>query len=253
MNKKLLLFVFSFVLSAGVAMAQCTPPDPNTTPPGFTPEPGSPLAPGDMGVAYSQVFMFKVPSDTTVEFQGFPVDAQIDSISFDDITGLPGGLSFACSNADCFYDALETGCIDVSGTITDPDGTYPITVMVTFYGTALGGSVATEQAGSLPFGEYEIIVGDVGIEDGLSLNKFDLGQNYPNPFDKSTLISFSSDANKTIEFKVYNVLGEIVRDEKIDAERGVNQFEFVAEYPAGVYIYSLSDGTTTLTKRMVIK
>lgn len=253
MTKKLLLSAFSIALSAGVAFAQCTPPDPNTTAPGFYPEPGSPLAHGESGMAYSQVFTFEVPSDTTVDFQGFPVDASIDSISIDDITGLPAGLSFDCSNADCFYDAMETGCIDVSGTITDPDGTYGITVMVTFYGTALGGSVATEQAGSLPFGEYDIVVGDVSIEEGLKLNKFDLVQNYPNPFDKSTLISFSSDANKTVDFTVYNVLGEKVKEQKIDAKRGLNQFEFISEYPSGVYIYSLNDGEKTLTKRMIIK
>lgn len=254
MIKKLLSLTILATLVTGVAFAQCTPN--SSTPVGFFPDAnqGENMDPGDPGQPYSQIFYFKVPRDTTVVFQGFPVDAVIDSVSFDTITGLPAGLSFTCSNSDCYYDSLEVGCIDVTGTITDPAGIYDVTVMVTFYGTALGGTVATEQAGSLPFANYQFEVGNVGVEETLDLSRFDVVQNYPNPFEKETVISFSSPNNDTYTLTIYNVLGELVQTQKIDAEQGLNQFKFTAlDYPSGVYVYSLSNGEKTITKRMIVK
>lgn len=254
MIKRLLSLTFVASIVTSVAFAQCTPIP--STPVGFFPDPnqGQNMTPGDPNQSYSQVFNFKVPKDTTVNFQGFPVDAEIDSVHFDDITGLPNGLSYSCSNTDCYYDSLEVGCIDVSGTINDTVGTYEVTVMVTFYGTALGGTVATEQAGSLPFATYQFAVGNVGVQDHLNLSRFEVVQNYPNPFEKETLISFSSPTNATYDFNVYNVLGELIKTKKIKAEQGLNQFTFASEnYPSGVYVYSLSDANNTITKRMIIK
>lgn len=256
MNKKLLSLALIALVSIGGVLAQCTV-DYNQ-PPGFHPNPndGEQMDPGQPNMAYTQEFHFKVPKDTTVVFSGVSVNAEIDSIMFASFTDLPAGLDFVCSNADCFYDSLEAGCITLSGTITDPAAVYKCTLNVVFYGWAYNtpiGDVQPQNFGALPFAIYNFQVGNVGVEDGLTINTFDLVQNYPNPFDKSTLISFSSDANKTVDFKVYNLLGEIVKQQKIDAERGLNKFEFVSEYPAGVYIYSLSDGDKTLTRRMVIK
>lgn len=257
MNKKLLSTLVLVVFSMGSVLAQCTVN--SNMPPGFTPDPnnGENMDPGQPNQQYSQEFHFKVPKDTTVTIQGFTVTAEIDSLFFHSFEGLPNGLTMECSNTDCFYDSLEAGCLLVSGLINDTAGIYKCTLNVVFYGTANTqiGVIATETVGALPFAIYNNFkVGDVGVEDGLQLNKFDLVQNFPNPFDKKTQISFSSDANKSVDFKVFNVLGGIVKEQKIDAKQGLNKFDFVSEdYPSGVYFYSLSDGDKTLTRRMVIK
>lgn len=250
MIKKLLLSTCAATLIAGSAFSQCTI-NPNT-PNGFYPTEAQGIATGDPNAAYSQEFHFKVPTDTTVVVSGFPVAATIDSVTFDDISGLPAGLTFQCSSSDCHYDADEAGCILLSGTITDTAGNYDISVMVTFYGTASG--FPTQQAGSLPFSNYTLQVGDVSVEEKLNYNTFDVVQNYPNPFDKETIISFSSPSNEVYELNIYNVLGERVKSQKIEAQQGLNQYKFVSgNYSSGVYVYSLGNADKTITKRMVIK
>jgi hypothetical protein len=256
MMKKLLSLIV-LVGFAYAASAQCTPPDPNTTPTGFHPDPnqGENIAPGDPGVSYSQTLEFKVPSDTTVTIQGFSVQADIDSVSFDTIMGLPNGLSYQCNDPDCTYDSLETGCIQISGTINDTAGTYEVSVMVTFYGMAnLGGNqIPAETAGSLPFAVYQMEVGDVSVQT-LNPTKFDVVQNIPNPFSGETTIKFNNPVNTEIEFAVYDMLGKQVDYKKFEAEAGENSIKYRADkLNAGAYFYTLSNGSERLTKRMIVK
>ena len=92
--------------------------------------------------------------------------------------------------------------------------------------------------------------------------EFSLAQNYPNPFNPETNIEFtipSSSSNVFVEIKVYNFLGQLVKilvSESLPSGthnvkwNGKN--EAGRQMPSGIYIYTISAGNYTNTKKMIL-
>ena len=77
---------------------------------------------------------------------------------------------------------------------------------------------------------------------------------YPNPFNENTKISFYSSQNSLITFIVQDVLGNIVKSEKILLNKGENTIPFYKKkLSSGIYIYSLKTKDNIISKRFVIK
>ncbi len=100
----------------------------------------------------------------------------------------------------------------------------------------------------------------VGVNDEIKTpNTFKLYQNYPNPFNPSTIIKYTVPDIVTrdmtsMKLKVYDVLGKEVAT-LIDGYKssGEHQVEFSAEgLPSGIYLYSLTTGNFTQTKKMLL-
>ncbi|GAB4299860.1 MAG: hypothetical protein Kow0098_26710 [Ignavibacteriaceae bacterium] len=82
---------------------------------------------------------------------------------------------------------------------------------------------------------------------------FILFQNYPNPFNPSTTIGFQLPEQVYVTLKVYNVLGQEL---KTLAEgvfnAGIHEVEFSpVDIGSGLYLYKLSVGNNTFTKKMM--
>ena len=93
-----------------------------------------------------------------------------------------------------------------------------------------------------------------GVEDEIVINNFTLEQNYPNPFNPSTLIQYAVSSRQFVSMKVYDVLGNeiatLVNEEK---PTGIYEVEFDASnLPSGIYIYTLSTGEFTQSKKMLL-
>jgi Secretion system C-terminal sorting domain len=86
-------------------------------------------------------------------------------------------------------------------------------------------------------------------------NNFALKQNFPNPFNPTTLIRFELPEASRVTLKVYNMSGESVAtivDNKY-LHQGLNEFEFNAiSLPSGIYAYSLNAGNYTETRKMML-
>lgn len=85
--------------------------------------------------------------------------------------------------------------------------------------------------------------------------KFNLEQNFPNPFNPVTKIRFSVPKAANITLEVFDVTGKLIatlaRNEAVTA--GVKEVEFNAvNLPSGVYFYSIKSGSYTETKKMVL-
>ena len=88
---------------------------------------------------------------------------------------------------------------------------------------------------------------------------FALGQNYPNPFNPSTVIPYQLPAAGHVRLEVFNLLGQRLAT-LVDGVRsaGVHMAQWDATdaagraVGAGVYIYRLSSGRQTATRRMVL-
>jgi len=80
-----------------------------------------------------------------------------------------------------------------------------------------------------------------------------LRNNYPNPFNPSTNISFGLPSESHVSLKVYNLLGQEVAT--LVDERRIAGFHTVTFQPtdlsSGVYFYVLQAGETRLTRRLV--
>ena len=98
------------------------------------------------------------------------------------------------------------------------------------------------------------IVTDVSSEFNLQPTEFSLAQNFPNPFNPSTTISFSIPNEELVSLKVFNSLGEEVADLVNETKPAGNySVSFNAsKLSSGVYFYQLKTGEYTAVKKMVL-
>ncbi|MBK6505518.1 MAG: T9SS type A sorting domain-containing protein [Ignavibacteria bacterium] len=82
--------------------------------------------------------------------------------------------------------------------------------------------------------------------------KFELHQNFPNPFNPSTYISFSLPVRSRVKLIVYDMLGREVRKLADNSfEPGNHKVLFDASgLSSGIYFYSISTPGFSSTKRM---
>ena len=100
---------------------------------------------------------------------------------------------------------------------------------------------------------------ELGVDEPTLPNQFVLNQNYPNPFNPTTEIAFSMDKAADVSLTIYNVLGLKVRVlENASLEAGTHTYkwdgrdELGQSVSTGVYMYTLSDGAKSFTKKMAL-
>jgi hypothetical protein len=87
--------------------------------------------------------------------------------------------------------------------------------------------------------------------------QYSISQNFPNPFNPSTTISYSVPAaaqSSIVTLRIYNTLGqEIVTPVKGQKQPGTYSIEFDgSKLSSGVYYYRLTAGDFTATKKMIL-
>ncbi|HMN16903.1 MAG TPA: YCF48-related protein [Ignavibacteriaceae bacterium] len=93
------------------------------------------------------------------------------------------------------------------------------------------------------------------IEVEISIpTRFSLNQNFPNPFNPSTIIKYSLKDDGRVSLKIFNSLGEEVRTLVNEIKPAGNyEVEFNAsELPSGIYIYSIQAGEFISSKKMIL-
>ena len=100
------------------------------------------------------------------------------------------------------------------------------------------------------------------IKSGTSVNKraelardFELSENYPNPFNPTTTVTFKLAESEKISLKVYDVLGQLVKtvfDNKTYTAGAHLVTIDMADYSSGVYFTVLSAGSHKLIRKMAL-
>jgi hypothetical protein len=95
----------------------------------------------------------------------------------------------------------------------------------------------------------------VSVNESNLINTYNLSQNFPNPFNPSTRISYNVGEPGLVQLKVYNVLGVEVAslvNEQQNAGNYTIGFD-AAKLSSGVYFYSLSVNNFTQTRKMILE
>jgi hypothetical protein len=102
-----------------------------------------------------------------------------------------------------------------------------------------------------------IVTGVKGRAESTPPEEYDLAQNFPNPFNPSTVITYSLPRAEPVRLVVYNLLGQEVRT-LVDGVRPAGSHtvrwdgtdNHGLRVAAGVYLYRLYAGSQTLTRKM---
>lgn len=100
--------------------------------------------------------------------------------------------------------------------------------------------------GTLPdIGAYESLFAnpvEVNKEIENIINEFCLLQNFPNPFNSNTIISYSVPYKSNVQVKVYNLLGQLIQS-LVNEEKTVGTYEVIfdaSSVASGIYFYQLT-------------
>ncbi len=102
------------------------------------------------------------------------------------------------------------------------------------------------------FGEQTVFIG--GLAEKPVIERISLGQNFPNPFNRATNISYRINQACQVNLSVYNILGQKLF-ELYDGFQQPGRYSVSfnsEELPSGVYFYRLSDSESSFTRRMII-
>ena len=165
---------------------------------------------------------------TELNNQGFDVEQSFDNKSFEKIGFVPG-----------------------FGTTTEPKN-YSFTV------ENIPAGIQYYRIKQIDFDGTETVFNSVEV-DGPVPGEFALYQNHPNPFNPSTIISFSLPVDADVTIKLYNMLGQTVSEIiNKDFLAGTHELEFNANgLSSGAYIYTIeangvSGKNFVSTKKMIL-
>ncbi|MCI0472997.1 MAG: T9SS type A sorting domain-containing protein, partial [Ignavibacteria bacterium] len=85
-------------------------------------------------------------------------------------------------------------------------------------------------------------------------DKFALGQNYPNPFNNQTKFTISIPERKTVEIKIYDISGKLVKV-LLNSELQSGVYDITVNtdgLTSGIYYYNLFTGNFSETKKFVL-
>ena len=240
--KKIILSLICFTAFAcNNINAQCTP---NLSGPSgqISPDTIQNLPRSYVGFPYGTDIQLYVAHDT--------MSLPITDFTIDSVVGLPSGFTYVCNPNNCIFPGASADCIHLSGAAPTIGmiGTYPIIVYVTAHvsiitqhGTKTGYKIDIDSASW------------AGTQNISNPAKFEVFQNNPNPFNGNTVIDYASPYSGRVDFKVYDMLGQMISNKIVYSKYGMNQITVNSKDLApGIYMYSLSNGAQTITKRMVV-
>ncbi len=244
MKKIFLLAVVCFTLEQG--FAQCIP-DVSIVDSGIYPDSATGLPHAYVGVAYSADIQVRVPVDTIY----FGLPAIIDSINVINVTGMPAGFTYSCTPSRCSFPGGSNGCmlLQSSNPALNLVGVHPIVVEMTVYGRIFG----TPQNIPSTNDNYAIVIENNVAVISPVVNTFSVGQNVPNPSKNLTEIPLTMVNSGYVNIKITDLIGKVVYTSKVFLQKGNSNIPLnTSIFNKGLYIYTITNGINTASKRMII-
>ncbi|HXC05983.1 MAG TPA: T9SS type A sorting domain-containing protein [Bacteroidia bacterium] len=255
MSKKLLSLIGAVLGLTFTSFGQCTVNTTITTP-GYYPDSATGLPAAIVTIPYNTVMQVRVVADTTVPPYG---TIAINYVQMDSIIGLPTGFTTSTNPTTGKFPGGGNGCILLAGNpvagqeLGGPahNGIYPLTV---YYHSNVQVPVvgATNVAGNNKRYHITVLPASAGILEETKDN-FNVFQNTPNPAVSRTDINYWLPNAEQVEFRVYDVLGNLVTSRMLRSDKGNNTFTYdTANLNAGIYLYSIRSGDKSVSRRMIV-
>ncbi len=206
-------------------------------------------------------FVFTVAVGDSINFgtSRIPIDSIILSPDTA-IANLPMGLDYACNPPTCIFPKDELGCIILSGTpeASNAPSAYNLEITGNVYSGPLPFELTFPDA-NIAEGEYILTVNaedspecEVVNTANVLAGKVQL-QMRPNPVRGFAQVFIDVPTTQHYNFQVYDVLGKIVHERRVQLFAGENQINFDAnQLSSGIYFYALNNGRTLAAKRMIV-
>lgn len=212
-----------------------------------------------LNVYFEQVFTVKMPKPGL--FAAFPgVNPLLLSLVIDSTAlNIPKGMGIACDPPNCIFPLGSTGCIAVRGVpaYSQEIGPREISIQGVF---SMGGiRLAFTDSSWYAGGTFSLNILPEGSPackpsstSELAATKL-LMRNTPNPFHDLTTIEVNSGFRGRFEFRVSDFTGRVMHREPVQIYVGDNRIPFDGGgLPNGIYIYTLSDGIHSVSRKMVL-
>ena len=228
-----------------------------------------------VGDAYETFFNMRIPTDTVIEYDltgdGNPQlfdPVYITTIGVNEIQGLPMGFSYECasqsidgtiSENNCIFPGGGYGCLRLySDDVPNIIGTYPLNVALDIVAEyeVFGIMIPVEVTDDTLLNYLVLVVeegNNSGVGDLIDSREFKALGTYPNPFSESTAIHFGNSNSNDVKFSVFDILGNLVFVDNIRTELGHNEYSFdKGSLTSGLYTYTISNGSKTISERVII-
>lgn len=249
-TKSILSVLFILLVGFTTANAQCIP-DTSITQNvnGIYPDSATGLPHAVVGVNYSTVIQLKVLEDTTY----FGLPATIDSMVVTGVTGLPSGFYYSCTPSGCSFPGGSDACILLEGPAPAPSavGAYPIVVNILAYGRVTGLGALSVPASITRYTIY--IDNNTGINPVGSPARLTVSEFMPNPVRSYSRLTVGSPDYGTAHIQLLDLLGNTVRDEYQQVDRGWNTVTISADdLRPGIYMAKVYFGKEAVIRRMIV-
>lgn len=176
------------------------------------------------------------PTNLTGSSETFPIHLIWDASASSDVAG----YTIFRAEQDGEYNTIARNITapfyDDYTVVTGKQYSYKINAV----DSSLNRSVNSNTVGPLLAGIVEAVKSDVSVPEA-----FELEQNYPNPYNPRTTISFSMNRTDHVTLTVHNMLGEQVAT-LVNETRNPGHYNVpfdAANLPGGLYLYTLNIGS----------
>jgi hypothetical protein len=121
---------------------------------------------------------------------------------------------------------------------------------------AIGGNYVASYGGTVPANSVAPAAHIIPALDSAALElKYNLGQNYPNPFSQNTRINYSIPKSGQVDLLLYDMQGRLVKvmvNEMKEAGNYIYDLN-ISNLSRGIYLYKMHSGNFTSVKKLVIE
>lgn len=210
-----------------------------------------------------QYFEFTLSLKSPGAIPGFPVT--INSISMpvsNGVMNLPAGMSYVCNPPNCVFPTDSLACVKIFGTPTNPAdvGQKDLTLSLTINSNIGPIPINYPNQTLDPGGHYYLHVkaaGSTGCFEPSSTRDLSGSikemKSFPNPTTGFTQINLNALQPGMFDFRVFDMTGKTYHRERLQVFTGENIINFDGSFlPAGMYLYSFSDGTGISTGKLIV-